>query len=117
MSDTRLPKAVLYGELSMGQRRAGGPKLRYKDVIKRHLVTADVTHTQIDSLASDRKKWRATVEDVVVQTDETRAAREASRQDTTEAEATTHCHICHRPFRALIGLRSHLRAHERRGET
>ena len=92
----------------------------HQDVIKRHLVTADVAHTQIDSLASDRKKWRAIVEDVVVQTDEARAVREASRQDarrpTTEAEATTHCHICHRPFRALIGLRSHLRAHERRGE-
>ena len=62
----------------MGQRQAGGPKLRYKDVMKRHLVTADVTHTQIDSLASDRKKWRAIVEDVVAWTDEARAVREAS---------------------------------------
>jgi len=121
MSDSRLPKAVFYGELSVGQRHACGPKLRYKDVIKRHLETANVAHTQIESLASDRKKWQAIVEELVVRTDEARAEREASRQDarrpTTEAEAITHCHICRRPFRAHIGLHSHLRAHERRGET
>jgi len=35
MPNNQLPKAVLYGELSVGKRKTGGQKLRYKDVLKR----------------------------------------------------------------------------------
>ena len=35
--DKRLPKVVMYGELRSGKRKQGGLKLRYKDVISRHL--------------------------------------------------------------------------------
>jgi transcription termination factor 2 len=30
MEDTRLPKAVLFGELKLGSRSVGAPKKRYK---------------------------------------------------------------------------------------
>ena len=33
MNDSRLPKAVLYGELTKGKRLRGGQRLRYKDVV------------------------------------------------------------------------------------
>ena len=35
MEDSRLPKAVFYGELKEGSRRVGAPRLRYKDVQRR----------------------------------------------------------------------------------
>ena len=37
MNDSRLLKAVFYGELTEGKRLRGGQRLRYKDVVKRHL--------------------------------------------------------------------------------
>lgn len=37
MEDSRLPKAVFYGELTEGTRKVGALQLRYKDVFKRHL--------------------------------------------------------------------------------
>ena len=37
MNDSRFPKAVFYGQLTEGKRLHGGQRLRYKDVVKRHL--------------------------------------------------------------------------------
>ena len=43
MNDSRLPKAVFYGELTEGKRLRGGQRLRYKDVVKRHLKATHIT--------------------------------------------------------------------------
>ena len=43
MNDSRLPKAVFYGELPEGKRLRGGQWLRYKDVVKRHLKATHIT--------------------------------------------------------------------------
>ena len=45
MNDSRLPKAVFYGELTKGKRFRGGQRLRYKGVVKRHL---NATHITVD---------------------------------------------------------------------
>ena len=37
MEDERIPKKIFYGELKEGPRKVGAPRLRYKDVFKRHL--------------------------------------------------------------------------------
>ena len=37
MSPDRLPKQVLYSQLSSGRRKSGRPRLRFKDTIKRNL--------------------------------------------------------------------------------
>ena len=42
MPDERVPKVVFYGELISGKRKHGGQKLYFKDVLKRHLTTADI---------------------------------------------------------------------------
>lgn len=42
MPDSRLPKAVFYGELSEGKRKKGGQKLRFKDVLKQNMKNANV---------------------------------------------------------------------------
>ena len=43
MNDSRLPTAVFYGELAKGKRLRGGQRLRYKDVVKRHLKATHIT--------------------------------------------------------------------------
>ena len=62
MPDDRLPKPVMYAELTEGQRkRRWGQKLRYMDVLKRHLKTADIDTDSWESQASDRATWKKKV--------------------------------------------------------
>ena len=49
MSSDRLPKQVLYSQLSSGHRKRGRPRLRFKDTIKRNLKLRDI---KIDSWTS-----------------------------------------------------------------
>ena len=63
MPDDRLPKAVMYGELTEGKRKCGGQKLRYRDVVKRHLKTADMDVETWEMKASDRFTWRKKIYD------------------------------------------------------
>ena len=58
MSSDRLPKAVFYGELSSGKRLRGGQRLRYKDVLKRHIKTTHIPVNTWEPIAHDRQKWR-----------------------------------------------------------
>ena len=37
MEDSRLPKDIFYGELKEGSRKVEAPRLRHKDIFKRHL--------------------------------------------------------------------------------
>ncbi|XP_068717208.1 uncharacterized protein [Montipora capricornis] len=55
MPDSRLPKAVLYGELSEGKRKQGGQKLRVKEVPKRHMKSANVKSETWEQDALDRR--------------------------------------------------------------
>jgi transcription termination factor 2 len=54
MEDTRLPKAVLFGELKLGGRSVGAPKKRYKDQLKKQLNLAGLQHETWQQLATDR---------------------------------------------------------------
>ena len=42
MPDTRMPKAVFYGELVQGKHNTGAPQKRFKDQLKRQLCQADI---------------------------------------------------------------------------
>ena len=61
MSPDRLPKQVLYSQLSSGHRKRGRPRLRFKDTIKRNLKMRDIKIDSWTSLSQQRDKWRATV--------------------------------------------------------
>ena len=54
MEDGRIPKDILYGELTAGKRNTGRPKLRFKDVCKRDMKLCSVDVTSRESLAEDR---------------------------------------------------------------
>ena len=59
MSPDRLPKQVLYSQLSSGHRKRGHPCLRFKDTIKRSLKLRDIKIDSWTSLSQQRDKWRA----------------------------------------------------------
>ena len=61
MSPDRLPKQVLYSQLSSGHRKRGRPRLRFKDTIERNLKMRDIKIDSWTSLSQQRDKWRATV--------------------------------------------------------
>ena len=61
IEDSRIPKMQLYEEIASGSRKVGGQKLRYKDVIKRHLKAMDISTIGWEELAADRSEWRSDV--------------------------------------------------------
>ena len=53
----RLPKQILYSDLTEGNRKRGGQKLRYKDTFKRNLKRCDIDPDTWEDLSKDRTKW------------------------------------------------------------
>ena len=54
MSDNRLSRRLLYGELTVGQRSVGRPKKRFVDHIKANLLKCNMKPSDLEALASDR---------------------------------------------------------------
>ena len=61
MEDRRLPKIILYGELSTGHRDQGATRKRYKDTLKTSLATCIIDYRQWTIQAANRTNWRHTV--------------------------------------------------------
>ena len=61
MEDHRLPKIILYGELSSGLRNRGAPKKRYKENLKKSLGACNISHLEWTTLAEDCGTWRRTI--------------------------------------------------------
>ena len=59
MDDGRIPKYILYGELTLGRRTTGHPRLRYKDVCVRDMKADDIDTMSWEGLAAQRTKWRS----------------------------------------------------------
>ena len=118
MDDTRIPKQVLYGELSRGKRTRGRPKLRYKDVCKSTLKELYIDESGWEKIADDRNKWRSTVYDGANAYNTSRNEKaEQTRQrhkdnagkDPNYATVTFDCSFCRKPCRSNIGRISHER--------
>ena len=61
MNDSRFLKGVFSGELAKGKRLHGGQRLRYKDVVKRHLKATYITVDNLETLAQDRQQRRQAI--------------------------------------------------------
>ncbi len=119
MSDSRLPKRLLYGELLNGKRSQGGQKLRFKDTLKKSLKAFDINPVTWEQSCLDRATWRSVIykgakvheENLRKTAEQKRKIRKlrASNPDTEELPFC--CPQCQRRFRAKIGLISHLRRH------
>lgn len=121
MDDSRLPKRLLYGELSTGKRSLGRPKMRYKDTLKVALKHCLIPNSSWERCAENRSAWRSLVSSGVTAFENKRIRdKEQSRMRRKERQSATcqpgqtpriPCPHCDRHFSAKIGLISHLRTH------
>ena len=115
MKDDRLPKQLLFGELTEGKRKACGPKKRFKDTLKSSLKAFNIQTSSWEKTALDRSIWRQTLykgaKQLEDQKRETAVIRRQARKQATPTDATIPCPHCPRLFRARIGLISHMRTH------
>jgi len=58
LDNTRIPKQVLYSQLTEGSRDIGKPRLRYKDTIKCNLKDKEISLGKWQMLSLDRPRWR-----------------------------------------------------------
>ena len=121
--DHRLPKIILYGELSSGLRNRGAQKKRYKDILKKSLGACNISHLEWTTPAEDRGTWRRTISKAASSfessrrsaIEEKRQRRKNSAAITPNPNETFTCCHCNRTCRSRIGLISHERACRKRG--
>ena len=111
MTDERLPKKILCGELQVGKRSHGDQKKRYKDTLKASLKDFNIP---TESWEQDRTKWRGLIRrgageyeaKRISEAEQKRAQRKArAKASPTELSSSDlSCSICNRQFRAKIGL-------------
>jgi len=110
----QLPRRLLYGELLLGQRPVGRPKLRYSDV-KPVLRKCNIPEAVLEELAADREQWsythatglksfKASSEEQVAS--DCRACRHSAAVATPAGPV---CRHCDRISTSYFGLGSHIR--------
>ena len=115
---SRLPKQLLYSELSLGRRHQGGQLKRFKDTLKKTLRSCNIPIDSWEELIQDRTSWRKAVTDGVkafestrLRTlDEKRQARK-SRSAIIDPASSVSCPTCRRICASAFGLRAHQRRH------
>ena len=119
MSDDRIPKQLLFGELTTGTRTVGRPLLRWKDSLKDTLKQSNISTTQWQDTATDCSTWRRSVHDGLTIYDNYRRERNATKRarrhaarnaTTTTSQDAYMCRHCGRTCSSRIGILSHERA-------
>jgi len=118
MPDSRIPKQLLYGQLTGSTRSQGGQRKRYKDYLRLTLKSCDISNLTWDSTASDRAKWRRLCHSSLDQFESQRIAnledRRACRKDPTSAQKSTvgtfSCEHCGRTCTSKIGMFAYRRS-------
>ena len=117
MEDGRLPKDLLYSELTTGSRPVGRPRLRYKDVCKRDMRSTDINPDTWEAAAADRRNWRYEVRMGVKRAEAKREQqwhdKRERRRERADSEAPLPtpftCSNCDKDCHSRIGLYSHSR--------
>ena len=98
MEDHRLPKQLLFGELSEGKRKVGGPKKRFKDTLKQNLKAFEIKPSIWELTAQNRLTWRQTLykqaKVIEGQRHDLAVNRRQTRKEATPKEATIPCPHC-----------------------
>ena len=115
MKEDRIPKQLLYGELERGKRRVGGQKLRYKDVIKRHLKSGDISVENWEALAADRASWRRSLHTGKQVIQQKFVAASEQRHFRRHNPGSHPCDTCGKLFHTVRGLLQHRRIVHRNG--
>ena len=61
MHDSRMPKAVVYGELKQGKRDRVAPKKTLQRLAKAPALSCRINHSGWEKLAEDRDEWTASI--------------------------------------------------------
>jgi len=72
MPDDRIPKQILYGQLSSGKRPQCGPVRRYKDTVRDNLKRCGILPQSLISAPHDRGQWRSTCRTAITASEEAR---------------------------------------------
>ena len=120
MPNCRLPKQLLYGELTEGTRPRGRPKKRFKDCLKTSLKSLSIDLNTWEQQALDRTTWRNSIKKGASTAEasrnerltQKREARKARTTETTPTDTPHVCPTCGRVCRARIGLLSHMKTHK-----
>ena len=120
MGCERLPKQLLYGELTGRKRPNHKPRKRFKDVIKCNLKSLDITVKNWEQEAENRPNWRRLCHHACKTFEEKRIAhakmqRALKKGDLTAVTQSHHvqltCSICGRVCLSAAGFASHTRSH------
>jgi len=91
MPDNRLPKQLLFYQLTHGVRPASGPKLRFKDIIKHNIKAFGTTTGTWEQAAMEWSKYRALLHSRAMLAEATRVERMKEKcrrcKDRTSPEA------------------------------
>ena len=113
MPDSRLPRRLLYGKLTVGQRSVGRPKKCFIDHVRANLLKCNIKPSDLEVLASARD-IRRTVCDTglrsflngwIATSEERHAARHTA---STKPKTGPRCPQCSRVCASDFGLRSHI---------
>ena len=116
MPSNRLPRRLLFGELSDGQRPANRPKKRFMDHDKAILLRCSIDLSHLEAAAADRDELRAMCEEGldrlnnnwISASEKRRASRRAA---SVNPKTGPQCPHCSRVCASACGLRRHLRSH------
>ena len=118
MEDHRLPKIMLYGQISNAPRPVGRPLLRYKDKLKENLVRLKMSKPDWEQLALQRTEWRASCHQHVTNFEARRLKKmtqdreERKNPQSTQPSHGFVCNICSKTCKSKAGLASHQRTHD-----
>ena len=122
MPDERLPKRLLYGELSEGKSSLGGQRKQYKDTLKASLKSCGINFDTWEEMAQVRPTWLSAVSTGVLSFEAKRVEEQKQKRQRRKIKASTAsqfvstlaypCPKCKRLFNASIGLISHLRTYK-----
>ena len=118
MDDSRLPKILLFGQLSTGTRSGGRPRLRFIDCCKRDMKECGIDIKTWEKQALNRPSWRSLINKGSVQVHNEHISKRREKKhrlatkktSSTTPQASFVCDRCNRICRSSIGLFSHQRA-------
>ena len=93
IDDGRIPKEVLYGQLTAGVRKVGRPALWFMGACKRDLNVCEIDSNNWKDAVCDRDSWRRTV----------------TQNSSILPSSNFMCSICSKDCHLRIGLHSHTR--------
>ena len=120
MNDARIPKMLMYGELTNAPRKVGRPLLRFKDKLKSNLKALDFDLHGWEDLSKQRDEWRSQIHLRVNKFEQQRKSslqqqrlQRKSRSSSVSSPLTApfSCSVCGKVCKTAAGLGSHRRSH------